>query len=286
MKYLARHENTSRGTYDFPLELYHVDNRHPRYEMPFHWHMEGELMLIQSGAFSLSVDGKTNILYPGDAAFISSGSVHGGMPHDCVYECLVFDLSHFIKNNSPLFHRKYCELFNADTYIHPFYKNGSDFCQLIHCLFKAVNEKLFGYEFSTIGYIWQLYGIILSKHTYTPADSFDHRTGKNISQIKTVLNYIRKNYSSHLTLSELSDVVNMSPEHFCRIFHTITGKSPIDYLNYYRIECACELLSSSYKSITEVAYSCGFNDLSYFNRIFRKYKNMTPGSYQKTCLLQ
>ena len=86
------------------------------------------------------------------------------------------------------------------------------------------------------------------------------------------------------TQQYLADVLNLSPEHFCRLFHSITGKSPIDYLNYYRIECACELLSSSQKSITEVAYSCGFNDLSYFNRIFKRYKKVTPGHYQKTML--
>ena len=112
----------------------------------------------------------------------------------------------------------------------------------------------------------------------------ERRNAKSTEQIKTVLNYIRKNYASRLTLADLADVLNLSPEHFCRLFHSITGKSPIDYLNYYRIECACELLSSSQKSITEVAYSCGFNDLSYFNRIFKRYKKVTPGHYQKTML--
>ena len=46
MRYLASHENTTRGTSDFPLELYYVDMLHPRYEMPFHWHIECELLQI------------------------------------------------------------------------------------------------------------------------------------------------------------------------------------------------------------------------------------------------
>ena len=46
MKFLASHESSTRGTFDFPIELYYVDKMHPRYEMPFHWHMEFELMLF------------------------------------------------------------------------------------------------------------------------------------------------------------------------------------------------------------------------------------------------
>ena len=57
MRYLASHERAVRGTFDFPIELYYVDPSHPRYEMPFHWHMEHELILVLQGTLHLSVDG-------------------------------------------------------------------------------------------------------------------------------------------------------------------------------------------------------------------------------------
>ena len=83
MRYLASHENTTRGTSDFPLELYYVDMLHPRYEMPFHWHMECELLLVLQGEFTLLTDGQSYTLHPGNSAFLSSGAVHGGIPKDC-----------------------------------------------------------------------------------------------------------------------------------------------------------------------------------------------------------
>ena len=74
MRYLASHENTTRGTSDFPLELYYVDMLHPRYEMPFHWHMECELLLVLQGEFTLLTDGQSYTLHPGVSAFLSSGA--------------------------------------------------------------------------------------------------------------------------------------------------------------------------------------------------------------------
>ena len=52
-------------------------------------------------------------------------------------------------------------------------------------------------------------------------------------------------------------------------------------MNYYRIECACEQLRTTGDSVTDIAYRCGFNDLSYFIKTFRHYKGTTPKSYRK-----
>lgn len=60
----------------------------------------------------------------------------------------------------------------------------------------------------------------------------------------------------------------MAPKYFCRVFHQITGRTPINYLNYYRVECAAELLRSTDDSITEIAFACGFNDSCYFSKHF------------------
>lgn len=61
----------------------------------------------------------------------------------------------------------------------------------------------------------------------------------------------------------------------------MTHKSPMNYLNFYRIERACFQLLNSDASIIEIAMNCGFNDLSYFIKTFRKYKGITPAKYRK-----
>ena len=69
MRYLASHEKAVRGTFDFPIQLYYVDAAHPRYEMPFHWHMEHELILVLQGVLHLSADGFRGV-YATVAAFM------------------------------------------------------------------------------------------------------------------------------------------------------------------------------------------------------------------------
>ena len=155
MKFLASHESSTRGTFDFPIELYYVDKMHPRYEMPFHWHMEFELMLVLSGEFSLLIDGRSYLLHKGDAAIISAGAVHGGTPSDCVYECVVFDMNRFLGSGS-VCQAKYNALFERGAQIEPYQPAGSVTCQLIDRLFEAMEKEPEGYEFVTIGLMWQL----------------------------------------------------------------------------------------------------------------------------------
>ena len=248
--------------------------------MPFHWHMEFELMLVLSGEFSLLIDGRSYLLHKGDAAIISAGAVHGGTPSDCVYECVVFDMNRFLGSGS-VCQAKYNALFERGAQIEPYQPAGSVTCQLIDRLFEAMEKKPEGYEFVTIGLMWQLFGQILLQHSYTVSSPGNKRNDRSTAQMKAALERIRKNYASRITLEDLASTAEMTPEHFCRVFHSITGRSPIDYLNYYRVECAAELLCSTEDPITEIAYSCGFSDSSYFNRMFRRYKAEAPGKYRK-----
>ena len=61
---------------------------------------------------------------------------------------------------------------------------------------------------------------------------------------------------------------------------------PVEYLNFFRVESACERILKAEESITEIAFLCGFSDFSYFIKVFKKYKGVTPSQYAKKILLQ
>lgn len=102
---------------------------------------------------------------------------------------------------------------------------------------------------------------------------------KKSYELKTVLNYIALHYSDHISLNDLADCVHMNPNYFCRFFKTMTQKSPTAYLNYYRIECACEKLCTGNDSVLNIALDCGFSDANYFIKVFKKLKGCTPLQY-------
>ena len=101
MQYINYRENRRRGTADFPLEYYHVTASHPQYVMSFHWHVEFELIRILSGSLTVTIDEIEFLAEAGDSIFIPAGSIHSGIPDDCVYECLVFDMNMLMNKTDP-----------------------------------------------------------------------------------------------------------------------------------------------------------------------------------------
>lgn len=279
MRYLACHERAVRGTFDFPIELYYVNAAHPRYEMPFHWHMECELILVLRGQFLLSLDGETVELSAGDSAFVPEGIIHGGTPHDCVYECIVFDMDRFLRD-STICRERYSAALGPGAHIQTRFTSDTDAGKLVDQLFEVMEKEQPGYEFITTGLLWQFIGTVLQQHLYTKPPEGNHVNTRAL-QIKKVLRRIREDYAAPLTLQQLAKEAGLAPQYFCRVFRQVTGHTPIDYLNYYRIECAAELLCATADSITQIALSCGFNDLSYFIRLFRRYKGVSPGEFRK-----
>ncbi len=84
-----------------------------------------------------------------------------------------------------------------------------------------------------------------------------------------------------MSLEELAAIAQMSPKYFCRAFSQMTGRTPVEYLNYYRIEQAGEQLVMTENSVTEIALNCGFHDMSYFSKTFIRYKGVSPRTYRK-----
>ncbi len=279
MQYINYRESRQRGTADFPLEYHHVSPSHPQYNMSLHWHVEFEFIRILKGSLKIIIDDQAFFVPSGSFIFIPAGALHEGIPYDCEYECIVFDINMLMNKNDSCcrFIRKIIDHEVEIPYVH----NGSynNFHQSVWTLFDAMSSKKEGYQLSVLGALYQIIGIIFSGNYYNPAPEQPPRSHRKIVQLKQVLEFIESSYNHQITLQEMAASVNMSPKYFCRFFQDMTHRTPVDYLNYYRIERACYQLLTTDQSITEVAYNSGFNDLSYFIKTFKKYKGTTPKQY-------
>lgn len=277
MQYYNYSENKQRGTYDFPFEFYHVDRSHPRYEMAYHWHVEYEIIRILTGSLHVTMDEKEFTANSEDIVFVNSGILHSGIPSDCVYQCIVFDMNAFLKNN-PRCSTYIKQIIDHSAFIyHHFTPKNQQIHQIVWDIFNAMESQKTGYELIVFGELYHFFGVVFSEKLYFSDSPQDRRDYRKIMQLKKVLDYMEANYSSPVTLEQLSASVNMSPKYFCRFFYHMTHRTPIDYLNYQRIEHASYQLATTDASVTEVAYNCGFNDLSYFIKTYKKYKGITPG---------
>lgn len=282
MKYLDYREEKQQGTYDFPIAFYHVEANHPRYQMPYHWHPEYEIIRILKGSFHLTIDGKSIIAGKDDVLFIQGGTLHGGMPDDCTYECIVFDLRLLLSNNK-ICNKQIQQLIRHEISIELLLSaNELPLKKPLEDLFTSMSMKRPFYEFAAQGAFYELLGILFEEKAYqVNVNLHNNVSSQQIKRFKDVLSYIEEHYTESISLEDMARVAGLSPRYFCRFFRKMTQCTPTEYLNYYRIECACEQLAEVQISITDVALNCGFNDISYFIKAFHRAKGVTPKQYKE-----
>lgn len=277
LKAFGKYENITRGTTEFPAEYYDLYDGHINYIMKYHWHMDWEIIKVNSGSLKITLNEHTVDLRENDILLVPGGILHGGEPENCLYECIVFDSS---------------VLFGPGRYIKNIIRNSIKSAVLIRLseneeiylsgkkLFSYLKDKQYGYEVVSSGALNMFLGEIIKNNLPGVSHTETEVGNKRIDNIKEALKLIENEYSSpDITLERLSRTCGMSPRYFCEFFKGMTGHTPIDYLNRYRIESACNMLALNGMNVTETALSCGFNDISYFIRTFKKYTGITPKQY-------
>lgn len=280
MKDIQYNEKKQHGATEFPIQHYFVDNAHPQYVMPLHWHGEFELIRVIRGEFLLYIDNREILLKQGDIAVIDCTAMHRGTPCECEYECLVFSLGMLTKKSNDIVRK----------YLRPISHHSVDIADLVtkesapktfltaSKLFDTVKTGGDYYELTVHKLLFELFESVYSENLVSVSTSRQ----KNERQLKTMtelLGWIDENYSENITLADLSRVAGMNEKYLCRFFKEYTGKTPVDYINFLRIESACHELTHGGMNVTDASLECGFNSLSYFTKTFKKYKQMTPGEY-------
>ena len=275
-------ESRPRGTIAFPMEYYNIDTSVPDYNLPYHWHTEFEFIHVLRGEYTIFAGTKEYDLKAGDFFLLSSNVIHGDSEEfrgECVYESLVFDPSMMRIANyltEPFIEKlSEGELF----FILRPKTDEPDFIQILMDLFHLVKIKPTGYEWETISTLFKVMEYITTKRLYERNEHFLKDDGKLI-WLKCVMNLIKQKYNQTLTLDQMASSAGFSPKYFCRIFHEVTHYTPMEYLNQYRINRACEMLLDGNETVEDIAYCCGFNDMSYFIKLFKRYKNTTPLRYR------
>ena len=132
-------------------------------------------------------------------------------------------------------------------------------------------------DFLSILYELSLYddARVLASSSFAKIENFS-----DSRRIQKVQKYISEHYREDIRLNQLSDMVGMTPVSFSRFFRLRTGKTLSDYIIDIRLGFATRLLVDSSRTVAEICYDCGFNNLSNFNRMFKRKKNCSPKEFR------
>lgn len=107
---------------------------------------------------------------------------------------------------------------------------------------------------------------------------------KKNKRIQSIYLYVMNNYQKDITLDSIAQFAGMERASFCVFFKKMTGKSFFTFLTDYRVEASCQMLQKTNKSIAEICLASGFRDVPYYNRVFKKAKQVSPSEYRRVNL--
>lgn len=279
-------ELVEHGTVLFPAAFYH-DNLQEE-AVPWHWHEELEIFLISEGATEVAVGTDKYILRKGDGIFINSGILHGAWMHGtkgCRYHSVVFHPRLVGGSADSIFFQKYLK---------PLLKDGSrsfvvlkkeikwqaEVLELLETAWQSGVREAAGYEFEVRN---ALSGIISHLFLKSPAQEgeLSEKVLRDEERMKRMLQYIQTHYEEELTAAQIAQSASVSVSECLRCFHHTIGIPPIQYVLQHRIQMAAGMLTETEKKIADIGMQCGFQDMSYFARVFRRFRGCTPSEYRK-----
>ncbi|MBK9730835.1 MAG: AraC family transcriptional regulator [Chitinophagaceae bacterium] len=104
---------------------------------------------------------------------------------------------------------------------------------------------------------------------------------ENENRINQVCGYVLRNFSKDISVNDAAKQIHLSSSAFCKFFKRTTGKTFSDYVNEIRISQACTLLTETDRTIADIAWASGFESITYFNRVFKRKKVLTPVLFRK-----
>ena len=273
----------------FPIGAYEVTRQgimpEGRGYKDLHWHEELQFTCVVSGRLKIRIDGEDYEINEGEAVFINRNLLH-----------ITTDLTEDGKYISLNFPDKLLGFFPGSRmeqdYVLPYTRDYmlpavvlkkeerwqeeilKELKEVLHLLKGRENE----YQIAgKLVFVWQIFIEHMKSEVVKPTRSYIRKQ----ERIQTMLTYIHEHYMEEIRLREIAEAAAVSVGECCRCFQNMVRTTPNQYLTEYRIEKSKELLLGTEMSVTEIAYTVGFNDSSYFIQCFRKCEGVTPGEYEK-----
>lgn len=261
-----------KSTFNFPIHV------HPEYELNFIEHAKGAQRIVGDSVETISDD---------ELVLITNPTLeHAWVNHECKSQTIHEITIQFHRSSLPeeLLGRNQFQ--SIKTLFERAQKGvafGTQAIDKVRPLLKTITCETDGF-YSIMKLFMILHELSLSEdYRELSSHSFTHQSQASNEDIRMlkVTDYLNQNYDKQVRLSEVAELINMSEPSLCRYIKLHTSKSFVDLLTDIRLGFAIRALIDSPQSVAEIGFACGFNNLSNFNRIFKKKKGMSPTEFRE-----
>ena len=250
----------------------------------WHWHNYLELLYGLEGEYLVMVGNKRFHCQRGDFIMVNASEPHATVrarEKSCLL-VIQFDLSVIYSPLSAQYEGKYLSsLLQSDVHFqrHVHLTEESPLHVLLDDVYKEHSQKRVGYELSVKAGIIRIFVQMLRSKLFD-TDNGPYKRHEDLSRLEPVFLFVQEHFMDDISQEEMAQKVYMSTSYFCKLFKRATGMRFVDYVHTVRIHEAQKQILSTNKKLAQVSTECGFGNITYFNRIFKRISGMTPSAYR------
>lgn len=259
----------------------------PHFTYPWHFHNEYELLYVIDGFGTSYVADSIEPFQSGDLALMGSNLPHFWKSDESYYnESSKRNVKYIVIQFPSDFFKDQISKYPEFQLIGDLFERSSQGIRFLPEFAKGISRKIIRITKSSgmerIVLLMQLLQKLAETKDYVLLAGEYYNQDKlemGNDRLTKVLHYIGTRYQHKIELEKVAEMANLHPSAFCRFFKEKTGKSLIEYVNDMRVGYACKLIIENRQSISQVCFESGFNNLSNFNRTFKKQTGFTPSGY-------
>lgn len=284
MQDIAYHETKTHGKKEFPFTVYNGNIPKYIHSFPLHWHDEMEIISVTEGQGIVTVQSARYDVSCGDIMIIPPQTVHAIERKDCCtmqYFNILFSLS-MLDVADDICRKKYFEpLYRNELTPIIYIPKDSEPNKRISPYISNLIENRHSSSGNELLIKSALFAALYHIIEFATPSSNEKSADGNYDKLKKLLLYVRRHYGERISIKTAADICGYSESHFMRIFKNMTGQSFTEYLIEFRLNAAANAIAITSDKIIDVAYNCGFENLSYFSRAFLNKYGVTPSQYRK-----
>jgi len=289
-------ENTTHGTISYPVALYEWKGENEWHVVP-HWHEEMELIYFQEGIFRVWLNAKEYEVQAPAILCVHPQELHSlTLGKDCQESAVVFPLDILSFEHYDAVQAKLIRpLLDGRLRMPVLFLEEDLVFRDVRSLYETIEQKIRQMNACSLeqeieknavylqikSKLLELLSLVYQNELFVQQEAGKQEDEHVIENLKKVIRYISEHSDSVIRLDELASLVNMNPQYFCRYFKKNIGKTITEYINVIRIEKAATALVETQDKIIDIAAACGFENVGYFIRRFRKEKGVTPSEYRE-----